>query len=226
MTLQIKKISNNLSLGAIITMSIFSIIIGVVFFTISYFGMKGQNQLSSLNQQVLDTIIVFRDEQLTQVMQAIYHFGEPTIFIIFAVSVALIWAIVKKEIWRPFLLISTTGLASVLSKIIKIIFKNPRPPQMTMLQPLETDFSFTSGHIVGTTIFCLILGYLIFSRSKKIKTFLYWTTLTIVAISIMTINRLYMGHHWLTDAIGAIGLCLVVFGLAIIIDLIYQRIKK
>lgn len=229
MSLEIKQSNNSKSLWSTkssIIFAIFYLIIGVAIFIVAYLGMKHNGMLATFNQPVLDWMITHRKDQITEVMKVITQIGEPNIFIFITLAFAILWAIIKREIWRPFLLVSAFGVASVASKVIKIITENSRPPKTNMLATIETDFSFTSGHTVGITIFCLMVGYLICSRSSSVKGFIFWAISTVLAVGAMIISRLYLGHHWLTDTVGAIGLCLVIFAIFIFIDRIFIKITN
>lgn len=229
MALEIKQSngSNKLwSTGSSIVLAIISLIGGAAIFTVAYLGMKNNNGLGSLNQRALDWLIGHRQDQITEIMKAITSVGEPTIFIFIVVGIAILWAIFKKEIWRPLLLVGTVGVASVASKLVKSLTENIRPPQSMMIAPFENDFSFTSGHVTGITIFCLMIGYLICSRNSSVKGFIFWAISTMLAVAAMAVSRLYMGHHWLTDTVGAVGLCLVIFAFAVVIDRVFIRVFK
>jgi len=229
MTLEIKdsaKSKQMWSTRASIVLAIFSLISGAAIFALAYFGMKQKSGLGSFNQPVLNWMVNHRQDQITEIMKIITKIGDPSVFIFIVIGFAILWAIIKKEIWRPLLLTAAIGSASIVSKVIKTITENARPPQSLMVKPIETDFSFPSGHTSAMMILCLMLGYLICSRSSNIKSFIFWIISTVLAVSAMTISRLYMAHHWLTDTVASVGLCLFIFAFFIIIDRIFIKITK
>lgn len=214
------------STGSSIALVVISLILGAAIFTAAYLGMKNGNYLGGFNQPALDWLINHRQAQVTDVMKVISTVANPSIFIFIILAFSVLWAIIKREIWRPFLLISANFMISVLSKVIKKITENSRPPQSNMIAPLETDFSFISTHVANVTILCLMIGYLICSRNSSVKGFIFWVISTIITVGTMTASRLYLGYHWFTDAVGAIGFCLIIFAAFIIIDRIFLKITK
>lgn len=229
MVLEIKHSKNangSWSTGGTVALIIISLIIGAALFGVSYIGMKNSTYLGHFNQPILDWVLSHRFDQVTDAMKIITSIVDPSFFIFAILAFSILWAIIKRELWRPFILLSANFTISVLSKIIKKVTENARPPQNNMITPIETDFSFISTHVANVTILCLMIGYLICSRNSNVKGFIFWTISTILAVGAMTASRLYLGYHWLTDTVGAIGFSLIIFALFMIIDQIFLKITK
>jgi undecaprenyl-diphosphatase len=201
-----------------ISLAIISLVVGAVIFAFAYIGMHQHTGIGALNQPVLSWIIKHRQPRVTDIMRFITTAASPLILIAFACVSATVWAIFNREIWRPLLLISATGVAAIASTALKVITSNGRPPQIDMIKPLETDYSFPSGHTISVVVFLLVISYLICSRRPSSFRIFFWAIITAIGIGIITTSRLYLGYHWLTDVTASIGLGFVILSVAIIID--------
>jgi undecaprenyl-diphosphatase len=115
-------------------------------------------------------------------------------------------------------MIIATGTAAASSVILKFLISNERPPELSMIKPLETDYSFPSGHTISMVVLLLVISYLICSRHPSGWRIFSWTIITTIGIGIIAVSRLYLGYHWLTDVVASIGLGLIILTLAIFID--------
>lgn len=198
--------------------AVLSLILGGAIFALAYIGMSQHSGIGAFNQPVLSWMIEHRQSQITNIIKLITTAASPVVLIAFLGVVAIIWAAVNREIWRPLLLIATTGIATASSVALKIVTSNVRPPQKSMVMPLETGYSFPSNHTVCIIALLLIVSYLICSRRPGGWRIFFWTTVTILGTGAVALSRLYLGYHWLTDVVASVGLGLIVVGIAIIID--------
>jgi len=201
-----------------ISLAIFSLIIGTLIFAIAYISMSQNVYIGTYNQKVLSWLIAHRNAQITAIMSIVSLVSSPIALSVFILIIAIIWSIIKREIWRPLLLASTMVVGAFLSIILKLAIANNRPPQISMVLPIETSYSFPSGHVLGATVFLLTLGYLIFSRRSNILLTFFWTILAALVIAAVALSRLYLGYHWTTDTIASLGLGFVILSVAIFID--------
>lgn len=213
------KVSLSTRQGIII--AIIGLILGVVIFTLAYLGMHGNSGLGVFNQPLLSWIINHRDSSITNVAKIITSIASPLLFAIIVVGTATIWAFVKREAWRPFLLIASVVIAAATSTLLKAITMDARPPQINMIPTFETDFSFPSGHTISMIVFMLIFGYLIYSRNYSKLRFWGWAIAALIGTGLIATSRLYLGYHWLTDVIASIGLGFIILALIIFVDRIF-----
>ncbi len=96
------------------------------------------------------------------------------------------------------------ALGCVLATLIKMAVYRPRPAGdlVHVVSKLDTT-SFPSGHVVMATAYCGFLAFLAFTLLKH-----SWirTALLILAgglIALMGPSRIYLGHHWFSDVMGA-----------------------
>lgn len=151
----------------------------------------------------------------------------PLNFLVLAGIITGIWAVYKKELWRPALLVISIGITVVFSTVIKFLTANGRPSQFDMIAPLEQGYSFPSWHTIGMGVFLLIFGYLIYSRKPTRTRIISWISIAAIGTFIMAASRLYLGYHWLTDIIASVGLGLIIVAATIYIDReVIKRFKK
>ena len=103
---------------------------------------------------------------------------------------------------------------TALNKVIKIIFKRPRPDVSLHLID-QGGYSFTSGHSITSMVVFGMLIYLVRRYVKDRKKANLLTVLLAIPWIFIGLSRIYMGVHFPTDVLG--GWCL---GLAILMVLI------
>jgi undecaprenyl-diphosphatase len=107
----------------------------------------------------------------------------------------------------------------VISQIILPVVHRSRPPVDAMLLGPDPSFSFPSGHVLGACDFLLVLAYLAVSRrnDKRLAAVL-WSVAAVLGIGLVTLSRLYLGYHWLSDALASMFLSLAILGTVIALD--------
>ncbi len=119
----------------------------------------------------------------------------------------IFWCFGKKAGMRSLYIILFSASAAIFAKNL---FAIPRPPEY-LHKVNESDFGFPSGHAFISSGFWGYLG----GRFRK-----SWLIFAgIVAISFISLSRLYLGVHYLGDVVGGI-----IFGL--ILALIFFKFEK
>ena len=63
-----------------------------------------------------------------------------------------------------------------------------------------------------------LIAYLVFSRRAPRGQAILAFTIAIILIVVASVSRIYLGYHWVTDALASISLSLVVLGGVIALD--------
>lgn len=210
-----------------VNVAIVSFLFGSIVFLISYIGMLQNVGIGSYNESVLLWMTANRSSILTGIMKLLTSAADPVVITVMISAVAAYWGYTKKEIWRPFLLVSTAIVTAIITTFIKVLTENSRPPQSAMVAPLELDFSFPSGHTLIIIITLLTVGYFVISRNATKRNIYTWVTTATLGVTVIAVSRLYLGYHWLTDVIASIGLGFMIFATVIIIDVLFRsNVKK
>src|SRR3712207_3207592 len=120
------------------------------------------------------------------------------------------WGALAKHAWRPLLLaaamITGVGLAQVIGRSVE----RTRPPVELMLFGADHTFSFPSGHVLGASNFLLVTAFLVFSRHSNPAVAATGFVFAVFGVALAALSRLYLGYHWVSDAIASVAVSLVV----------------
>ncbi|MET3115011.1 membrane-associated phospholipid phosphatase [Pedobacter sp. CG_S7] len=135
-------------------------------------------------------------------MTAISTPGYMKVTIPLVIGMAAIFLFFKKT--RQSLFIALTLLSGLFSSVVKYFVNRPRPAKdLVRIIEITRQQSFPSGHVTFYTVFFGFLIFLMYSI-KEIPQILRLSVATISALFIMmiSISRIYLGAHWLTDVLG------------------------
>jgi membrane-associated phospholipid phosphatase len=143
-----------------------------------------------------------------EAFQVLTYLGDFYLWVIFA-SVYLLYAYFKSRklldsaVELAVFLVITTALAYSM----KMFFARPRP-SCSILSVYDNDFvssfSYPSGHVSRA-----VGAFLIPSRGSRTR-----ESLAVVAMSIVSLSRIILGTHYLTDVVGGVFLSLAAQRLA------------
>jgi membrane-associated phospholipid phosphatase len=87
--------------------------------------------------------------------------------------------------------------------------ESPAPPFFMLKNPVtifptyhvQELYSYPSGHAARALFFAGFIGYLL-TRQKNKFLFTFWAGILVMAVVFISLGKIYLGHHWLTDIIG------------------------
>ena len=135
-------------------------------------------------------------------------------------AVVLAWLVLRHRRWRAaWLFGSTMVLAGGLTLVVKHVVSRSRPAPAVMLGPVDTGFSFPSGHTLYSTVFFGLLAGLMLQRWAGPRS----RVLVVAGWGLMSggvgLSRLYLGYHWFTDVLAGWTIGIGVLALAAAIAL-------
>jgi undecaprenyl-diphosphatase len=116
-------------------------------------------------------------------------------------------------------IVATPFVANALFSLAKRSYARPRPRGLG--GPVESSYSFPSGHATVSAAVCATLAYVLW-REGFIRGHLALALATGVPI-LVGISRLYLDLHWATDVLG--GWCAGVF-VAVVFAALYNVVRR
>ena len=165
--------------------------------------------LNEIECNIVFNLQIFAQKTIgLQVFQILTYLGDFYLWVIFA-SIYLLYAHFKSRkylgsaVELAIFLVMTTAL----TYFIKIVFARPRPDCSGISvydDDLVSSFSYPSGHVSRASG-----AFLILSRGSRTK-----ESLAVIAVSLVSLSRIILGAHYLTDVVGGIFLSLAAQRLA------------
>jgi undecaprenyl-diphosphatase len=185
-------------------------------------AVQSNSGVADLDAPVHDGLVASRNPLATAMLTAVTTVTSPLWMTVIGCALALAWAVWKREIWRPALLIGAMAATFAVSTLIKHDVGRGRPAASDFLLGPDDALSFPSGHTFGAGVFFCVLSYLLLAgrgtRTSKQSTSLLGFAAAAAGTLVVGFSRLYLGYHWLTDVLASMGLALAVTGLVILAD--------
>jgi undecaprenyl-diphosphatase len=172
-------------------------------FATIYDAVTEADGVAGLDHPLLNFAMSIRSPWLDTAATDYTNVGGPIGMPIVAVAAMIVLA-VRRRSWTPVILIGAAGAGSLLMTIAgKQLFGRSRPPLSDAVPPFEYSPSFPSGHSLNSFVIAGIIAYLIVLRRKTVVGRV--STISLAALFALTIglSRVFLGHHWFTDVLGA-----------------------
>jgi undecaprenyl-diphosphatase len=193
------------------------VLVGAAVFFVTLAGVLQHDGVASADDAARQWLLTLRSGALTVVMIVLAVIFGPVGLPIIVLVVTVAWGILAKHAWRPILLAAAMLTGVGLAQLIGHSVGRDRPPVDLMLFGADHTFSFPSGHVLGASDFLLVTTFLVFSRRKS-KSAAVAFVFAIVGVFLAAVSRLYLGYHWVSDAVASVALSLVVVGAVIAVD--------
>jgi membrane-associated phospholipid phosphatase len=145
---------------------------------------------------------------------------------IVGVAVIVVLAIRRRQ-WVPVVLGLTAGAGSLLmTEVGKDLVGRDRPPRADAVPPYETSPSFPSGHTLNASVVAGIVAYLLVLRQLRRSTRVLTYVIAIAFVATVSLSRVYLGHHWLTDVLAGWLLALAWLALIVVAHRVRLRLLE
>lgn len=168
-----------------------------------YDAVTEQDGVAGLDRPVLNLMLEARSPELDEAATWFTDLGGTRVLPFLTTGAVIALALIWRR-WTPVLVVVTATAGSLLMTIVgKAAVGRDRPPPIDAVAPYEDSYSFPSGHTLNTTVVVGAIAYLILARQPR-------RSIRIAAIAVagllavaMGLSRVFLGHHWLTDVLGA-----------------------
>ncbi len=169
--------------------------------------------LTGADAATLEWFTTHRSPAVTTVASAVTTVGSPVGLAVIGVLLAGLVGWQHRSVVPSMLLLSVVVVSFGASTLTKVVVGRARPPAVVQLVS-ETDFSFPSGHVTGTTALAGALLVVFLGGRPEVPRRLAAAVLSTVVVALVAVTRLYLGVHWLTDVIGGVllGVTVVLIG--------------
>jgi undecaprenyl-diphosphatase len=164
----------------------------------------GENEIAGLDRALL---LAFRDPAdisdplgptwLEEAVTEITSLGGYPILVALVGAVAGYLIVVRK--YGPALFVAlSTGLGTLVSQLLKMLYERPRPDLVAHLDVIHTA-SFPSGHATMSAIVYLTLAAMIMRLTDQARVRVYVLSVAILLAVTVGVSRIYLGVHWPSD---------------------------
>lgn len=177
-------------------------VLGVIGFAWLADGAEEGNGLAAFDPQLTADFVARRTPGLTDVAQGISFVGNVPVLLLLTAIVALgLWLRTRR--WQPAVVLALgMGGAGALTYGLKVLIGRHRPGAGFMLGPIDTGFSFPSGHTLSSTVFFVLLAAVVWSADVRRTPRIAAAVSAVVLSLAMGLSRIYLGYHWGTDVLA------------------------
>jgi undecaprenyl-diphosphatase len=189
---------------------------GLVLFGWLLESVAGNWSLADLDWPILDGLASHRNGLVTAVASAVSAATAPGPVVGTAGAAAVVWAVWRREFWRPALLVGACSADLLLICGARYWVGRARPPAWFEAVGSTDGPAFPSAHTAGAATLLFVGLYLLYARRRSLHGFGTGVAGASVLVLAVAASDLYLGRHWLTDvaasaAVGALVLAAVVW---------------
>ncbi len=161
---------------------------------------------------MLNWIHSYRNGYLDFFFRNITHAG--SLYFILPASVIIVLILMNSEKYSEVKMLLTSVVATiVLSHVVKLFFKRPRPDIHPPIIPMPVDWSFPSAHTAQITAFTLCVCIIAFRYFPGIAAWVV-CILALAMICLIGFSRMYLQVHHPTDVAAGFLLAAIIVALS------------
>lgn len=178
-------------------------------------GVIEGGDLSSYDPGITSSLVAARTPGLTVAAELVTAVGsEAVVGLLTGLTMLWLW-FRRGEQARAVLLGASMGAAAVLTIGVKHLLTRHRPPSGLVVGPVDTGFSFPSGHTVFSTVFAgMVVMLVVWPQASRIRRVVAVTAGCVASLAVGA-TRVYLGYHWTTDVIAGWVLGVAVLAVAL-----------
>ena len=173
---------------------------------------------ADLDWPILKGLVAHRDAAGMALAQALHVASAPLATLAAAGIIAAAWALVRREIKGPGLLLGALLADLLLVTAARYWVNRERPPLWFDAAGAPQGPGFPSVHTAGALTLLFVALYLACSRRAGRRGPVAFALVAAVLVAAVAASDLYLGRHWLTDVIASGAIGMIVLGGVVWLD--------
>ena len=178
--------------------------------------------LASYDPGITSSVAALRAPSLTFAAEVVSTVGsEVAVGLLTVVALAWLW-FARRDRTSALLFGATMAVAAALTLGVKHVLGRHRPPAAFVVGPVDTGYSFPSGHTVFSTVFLGLVAMLVVwprvGRTGRVGA----VVAAVFGSVAMGMSRIYLGYHWTTDVIAGWVMAVAVLALAVAVSATFR----
>jgi undecaprenyl-diphosphatase len=197
-----RRFARDHHLGLPLTLGVFIVAVGVVLFVTIGYLIAGNPALLDLDTTVGQSLAEHRRSSpgWREFFLVVTHVGGvPAMFGVAIVTAAVVWLCRQPRLAIFCLLIPTAG--GLMNLGTKSFYERERPSWKDEAVP-ETNFSYPSGHSMGSLIGYGLVAYVLIRLVPRRGVRLAAVAAVVGTVLVIGLSRVYLGAHFLSDVVG------------------------
>ncbi len=186
-------------------------------------SVAGDWGLADLDWPVLDALAAHRAAPATSVAEVLRAASAPSMLLAAAALLAAVWAVWRRELWRPGLLLGASAADLLLVTGARHWVDRARPPAWFGAVGGPDGPAFPSAHASGTLTLLFAALYLAYARRESIRGLAARALGAVLLAGAVAASDVYLGRHWFTDIVASWSISAMVLAAVVWVDALRLR---